>query len=73
MAKKDQADTPVEPREQKATPQAPGDPREAVAVDQLGGTFAERAKARKTVGKRVSKDDDVEDKAVKKASTKKKS
>jgi L-asparaginase/Glu-tRNA(Gln) amidotransferase subunit D len=51
-----------------ATPFEPGEPREDIAVSQLGGTFAERAKAR---AKQVSKASDaVEDKAVKKASTK---
>ena len=58
--------------EPKATPVAPGEPEDdGVALSQLGSTFAERAAARKKVQKRVSKDSsDVEDKAVKKASTK---
>lgn len=56
----------------KATPVKPGDPIEDIAVSQLGGTFAERAKARAQASKKqVSKaSGDVEDKAVKKASTK---
>lgn len=58
----------------KATPIGPGDPVEDIAVSQLGGTFAERAAARQKSErgtKRVKADsDDVEDKAVKRASTK---
>ena len=61
--------------EPKATPVGPGEPEDdGIALSQLGSTFAERAKARAKVVKRVSKsDDDVEDKAVKKAASKKKS
>jgi hypothetical protein len=59
---------------QKSTPIEPGEPVEQIAVSQLGGTFAERAAARQKLEsgrKRVKADtDDVEDKAVKRASTK---
>lgn len=74
MAKNDNDSTEVVEREQKASPVEAGEPEEAVALSQMGGTFAERAAARLKQEKRLSKDsDDVEDKAVKKASTKKKS
>jgi hypothetical protein len=54
----------------KATPIEAGDPVEDIAVSQLGGTFAERAAARAKAEKAVSKSS-AEDKAVKKATTKK--
>ena len=58
----------------KPTPVDSGQPEEAVALSQLGSTFAERAAARERVEKRVGKDSDVvEDKAVKRADSKKKS
>jgi hypothetical protein len=53
----------------KATPIEPGEPVPDIAVTQLGKTFAERAAARAKAGKQVTKDD-VEDKAVKKATSK---
>lgn len=60
---------PVDVDVTRATPFQPGDPREDIAVSQLGGTFAERAKARAAAEKRISSDS-AENKAVKKATSK---
>lgn len=57
--------------EPKATPLEAGEPQEDIALSQMGGTFAERQKARakyeKSVGKSTA---GVEDKAVKKSASK---
>lgn len=64
-------DQSVEP---KAVPVEAAEPVQAVAISQLGSTFAERAKAREQVEKRVAKDsEDVEDKAVTKKAASSKS
>lgn len=58
----------------KAEPVKAGEPVEVSSLSQMGGTFAERAdaraKAEKAQAKAVTADDDVEDKAVTRASTK---
>lgn len=60
MAKKEQAvDVPLE-----GTPLEPGDPVEAPALSQMGGTFAERAKAREAAEKKQVSGASTEDKAV---------
>lgn len=60
---------PVDIDPTKATPLEAGDPVEAQAITQMGGTFAERAKARAAAEKRV-RGDDAEDKAVKASESK---
>lgn len=55
--------------EPKATPLEAGEPVEAPALSQMGGTFAERAAAVKASAKSV-KADDVEDKSVSSSETK---
>ena len=67
MAKQDE-----NPGREIAAPLEAGEPEEAVAVSQLGSTFAERAKAREKVEKRVSKDS-AEDKSVSKSKSSNKS
>lgn len=60
---------PVDTDLSRATPVEPGDPVEAPALTQMGGTFAERQAARKAAAKSV-KSDAAEDKSVSSASTK---
>jgi hypothetical protein len=64
---------PVDVDLEKATPVEPGDPVEAVAVTQMGATFAERQKAREKAEKKAvaSSSSSVENKAAKKTSRKK--
>ena len=61
---------PVDIDPSKAVTLEPGDPVEAVAVTQMGSTFAERAAARAKAEAKQVKADDAEDKAVSSASTK---
>jgi len=51
-------------RESKATPLGPGDPVEAPAWSQMGGTFAERKKAREAAEKKAVSSARSENKAV---------
>ena len=64
---------PVDIDTTKAKPIEPGEPVEVPALSQMGATFAERHAARLKLEKRAVKSDDdqVEDKAVKSAESKK--
>lgn len=57
-------------RETKAETVVAGDPVEVPALSQAGGTFAERAKARKKAEGKAVHEDEVEDKAVKRTTRK---
>jgi len=61
---------PVDIDMSKATKVEAGEPVEAVAVSQLGSTFAERAAARAKADAKAVKSDDAEDKSVTSAGTK---
>lgn len=64
MAEKNNEDQPKATRGDE-----PKEPVEAPALSQMGGTFAERAKARESAEKRI-RSSSTEDKAVKKAASK---
>lgn len=56
--------------DREATPLEAGAPVPALAVSQLGGTFAERAKARKAAERKAQSGDDAENKSVASAESK---